>query len=193
MHNVSILEGEIIKFEYQALYFINIYLKIFLIFKFVLAENCVTRTGQNWNNFGISLSRSVCVEKSQAEVSHFNTNLYLYSKINTSTRKYTHTREHIHDTYIHTLLFCVCEKWVYIHYRHKQNEKAEIKIGRGRETKIWTYWRIKTRWFLSYRNTGWHNKNGTAYIISQYVDAITGISVWGNFSWEKKIYQDQPF
>ena len=34
-------------------------------------------------------------------------------------------------------------------------------------------------------------KNGTAYF-PQYVDAITGISVWGNFSWEK-LHQDQQF
>ena len=34
-------------------------------------------------------------------------------------------------------------------------------------------------------------KNGTGYF-PQYVDAVTGISVWGNFSWEKR-YQDQLF
>ena len=34
-------------------------------------------------------------------------------------------------------------------------------------------------------------KNGTAYF-PQYVDAITSISVWGHFSWEK-LYQDQQF
>ena len=39
--------------------------------------------------------------------------------------------------------------------------------------------------------TGWPRKNGMAYF-PQYVDAITGISVWGNFSWEKW-YQDQQF
>ena len=33
-------------------------------------------------------------------------------------------------------------------------------------------------------HTGWPRKNGTAYF-PQYVDAITGIRVWGNFSWEK--------
>ena len=32
--------------------------------------------------------------------------------------------------------------------------------------------------------TGWPIKNGMAYF-QQYVDAITGISVRGNFSWEK--------
>ena len=35
------------------------------------------------------------------------------------------------------------------------------------------------------------HKNRTAYS-PQYVDAITGISVWGNFSWEKW-NQDQQF
>ena len=34
-------------------------------------------------------------------------------------------------------------------------------------------------------------KNGTGYF-PQYVDAIIGISVWANFSWEKW-YQDQQF
>ena len=41
------------------------------------------------------------------------------------------------------------------------------------------------------KNTGWHIQNGTAYFL-QYVDAITSISVWNNFSWEKW-YQDQQF
>ena len=36
--------------------------------------------------------------------------------------------------------------------------------------------------------TGWPRKNGTAYFV-QCVDAITDVSVWGNFSWEKW-YQD---
>ena len=40
-------------------------------------------------------------------------------------------------------------------------------------------------------NTGWPRKNGTGYF-PHYVDAITGISVWDNFSWEKW-YQDQQF
>ena len=31
-----------------------------------------------------------------------------------------------------------------------------------------------------------------ALYFPQYVDAITGISVWGNLSW-KKLYQDQQF
>ena len=35
------------------------------------------------------------------------------------------------------------------------------------------------------------HKNGTGYF-PQYVDAIIGISVWSNFSWEK-LYQDQQF
>ena len=39
--------------------------------------------------------------------------------------------------------------------------------------------------------TGWPRENGMAYF-PQYVDAITDISVWGNFSWEK-LYQDQLF
>ena len=39
--------------------------------------------------------------------------------------------------------------------------------------------------------TGWPIKNRMAYF-PQYVDAITGISVWGNFSWEKW-YQDHKF
>ena len=34
--------------------------------------------------------------------------------------------------------------------------------------------------------TGWPRKNGTAYF-PQYMDAITGISVWGNLSWDKLI------
>ena len=38
--------------------------------------------------------------------------------------------------------------------------------------------------------TGWPRKNGMAYF-PQYVDEITGISVWGNF-WEK-LYQDHQF
>ena len=38
--------------------------------------------------------------------------------------------------------------------------------------------------------TGWPNKNGMPYF-PWYVDAITGISVWGNF-WEK-LYQDNKF
>ena len=36
--------------------------------------------------------------------------------------------------------------------------------------------------------TGWPRKNRTAYF-PQHVDAIIGISVWGNFSWQKW-YQD---
>ena len=32
-----------------------------------------------------------------------------------------------------------------------------------------------------YTYTGWPIKNGTGYF-PQYVDAITGINVWGNFS-----------
>ena len=43
--------------------------------------------------------------------------------------------------------------------------------------------------FLFY--TGWPRKNGTGYF-PQYVDAITGIRVWGDFSWEK-LCQDQQF
>ena len=39
--------------------------------------------------------------------------------------------------------------------------------------------------------TGWAIKNGTAYF-QQYRDAIIGIGVWDNFSWEK-LYQDQQF
>ena len=39
--------------------------------------------------------------------------------------------------------------------------------------------------------TGWPRKNGMGYF-PQYVDAITGIGIWGNFSWEKW-YQDQQF
>ena len=44
---------------------------------------------------------------------------------------------------------------------------------------------------MSLTYTGWPRKNRTGYF-PQYVDTITGISVWGNFSWEKW-YQDQPF
>ena len=42
-----------------------------------------------------------------------------------------------------------------------------------------------------YMYTGWPRKNGTGYF-PQYVDAITDISVWGNFSWEKW-FQVQQF
>ena len=34
-------------------------------------------------------------------------------------------------------------------------------------------------------------KHGTAYF-PKYVDTITGITVWGHFSWEK-LYQDTNF
>ena len=44
---------------------------------------------------------------------------------------------------------------------------------------------------LSNDYTGWPRKTGTGYI-PQYVVAITGFSVWGNFSWEKW-YQNQQF
>ena len=40
-----------------------------------------------------------------------------------------------------------------------------------------------------FQYTAWPRKNGKVYF-PQNVDAITNISVWGNFSWEKKWYQD---
>ena len=39
--------------------------------------------------------------------------------------------------------------------------------------------------------TGWPRKKRMAYFL-RYVDAITDISVWGNFSWDKW-YQDHKF
>ena len=51
--------------------------------------------------------------------------------------------------------------------------------------------RLCVIWDISESYTGWPRKNRTGYF-PQYVDAITGISVWGNFSWEKW-YQDQQF
>ena len=49
----------------------------------------------------------------------------------------------------------------------------------------------RTELFFFFKYTGWPRKNETAYF-PQYVDVITGISNWGNFSWEK-LYQDHQF
>ena len=65
--------------------------------------------------------------------------------------------------------------------------------------KYFAFWIVLGKWrsslllleYLIRIYTGWPNKNGTAYF-PQYVDAITGIGVWDNFSWEKW-YQDQQF
>ena len=60
--------------------------------------------------------------------------------------------------------------------------KGGVKPGLRNKTVQITRWRREWRhdWFY----TGWPRKPpGTAYV-PQYVDAIIGISVWGNFSWE---------
>ena len=79
-------------------------------------------------------------------------------------------------------------------FHHKVIAINEWHLGIDKEpTCSMMYSTVYVHWFVSNSSlyTGWPRKNKTGYF-PQCVDAITDISVWGNFSWEKW-YPNQQF